>query len=90
MLKVVSLLFRVLTVSRKLTDLNLQVQYVNSETKHMSMMAILNVVSMVFNFETQETLSDMLLIILFSVQIQNPETVTINTSTLNLSVCSET
>ena len=85
-----SLLFEVLTVLRKLTDLNLQVQHADLETKHMSVTAILNMISMVFNFKTQETLLDMLLIILFSVQIQNPETVAINTSFLNLGVCSET
>ena len=90
MLKVVSLLFETLTVLREFTDLNLQVQYVSLKTKCMSMMTILNVVSMVFNFKTQETLSDMLLIILFSVQIQNSEIVAINTLFLNLSVCSET
>ena len=90
MLEVVSLLFEVLTVSRELTDLNLQVQHVSSETKYMSAVTILNVISMIFNFKTWETLLNMLLVILFSVQIQNSETVTINTSFLDSDVCSET
>ena len=89
-LEVVSLLFRILMMLREFMNLNLQVQHADSETKHMSVMTILNVISIVFNFETWETLLNMLLIILFSVWIQNSETVTINTLFLNLSVCSET
>ena len=90
MLRVVSLLFKALTVSRKLTDLNLWVEHAGSETKYMSIVTILDVISMIFNFKTWETLSDMLLIILFSVQIQNLRTVAIDTSFLDSGVCSET
>ena len=90
MLEVVSLLFRILTVLKELISLNLWVWHADSETKHMSVMTILNVVSMISDFETQETLLNMLFIILFSVWIQNSETVMIDTSFLNSGVCSET